>query len=69
MGENIIVRLVSMPASVRGFTIADQDGNYNVYINRALTRESQQDTYLHELRHIERGDLYSDKPVSEIEWD
>lgn len=63
----IIVRLMPMPPSLRGVTIPDPDGNYNIYINQNLAYEMQRKTYLHELEHIEKGHFNSDKPVSEIE--
>lgn len=69
MGE-IFVRLVeSLPSTVQGFTIADEDGNYNVYINAKLSCEQQKDVYRHEVEHIQGNDFCRDQDdsVTEIE--
>lgn len=52
-----IVRLVKMPTAVRGFTLTDEDGNYNVYINKNIASGCALRAYLHELEHILAGDL------------
>jgi hypothetical protein len=52
---------------VRGLTVTDPDGNYNVYINRNLAYEMQAKTFLHENKHIKNNDLYSDGPVAALE--
>lgn len=68
MRSNIIVRLIALPCSVRGFTLADEDGNYNVYLNDRLSREMQRRVYKHELRHIARGDLFSELSARYLEF-
>lgn len=65
--ELIIVRLIKLPHGVRGFTIPDADGNDNVYINKDLSGTAQQEAYLHELRHIQQGDCWSDAAAGKIE--
>lgn len=65
---NIIIREIPLPYSVRAFTLPDEQGDYNVYINSSLSAEQRQRSFLHELRHIKRDDFYkSDLSVSEIE--
>ena len=63
----VIVRLAKLPHGVRGFTIPDADGNDNVYINKDLSDAAQQEAYLHELRHIQRNDCWSDAAAAVIE--
>ncbi len=54
----IIVRKIPLPATVRAFTMPDAQGDYNVYINSALSEEQQRRSLLHELTHIRRDDFY-----------
>lgn len=65
--NNKYIRLVKLPCRVKGMTVADADGNYNVYLNKNLTREAQVEALLHETEHIERDDLHSYKSVSFLE--
>ena len=55
----VIVRLLKLPTSIRGFTAVDPDGNENVYINEQLSAPEQRKTLQHELEHIRQGDLES----------
>lgn len=51
--EEIMVRLVeSLPPSVEGFTILDENGDYNIYLNAKLSAEHQRAVYEHEWEHI-----------------
>ncbi len=62
-----IVRLIKLPHSVRGLTVPDPDGNYNIFINSNLGYDLQLKTYLHEVKHIECDDFSSCEHVSIIE--
>lgn len=66
--RDIIIREISMPGSVRAFTLPDEQGDYNVYINSSLSAEQRQRSFLHELGHIKRDDFYKlDLSAAEIE--
>lgn len=52
-----IVRIVNLPATIKAFTIPDEDGNYNIYISGSLAYEEQKKAYMHEMQHINDGDL------------
>lgn len=65
--EEKIVRILDLPAGVRGLTLLDEDGNYNIYINAKLDMAARLKAYNHELEHIRRGDWQSSLPVSLIE--
>ena len=67
MNENIIVRYIPLPVSVRAFTVPDSQGNFNVYINSSLSFEQQRKNYEHEVCHIENGDFFRDETATEIE--
>lgn len=63
----MIVRLVKLPPAVRGTTVTDEDGNYNVYINKNLNYETQIKVFEHELAHIQNGDFGSEESVMCLE--
>ncbi len=65
--NNIIVRCVPLPHSVRGTTVTDEDGNYNIYINSLLSYEARCDAYRHEFNHLKNNDFYNDDELSVIE--
>ena len=50
-------RLMNLPTSVGGFCYHDDDGNCFMILNARLTRERNGESYLHELRHIDRGEM------------
>lgn len=63
----VIIRLLKLPASIRGFTAVDPDGNENVYINEQLSAPEQKKTLQHELEHIRQGDFESNAPAGLLE--
>ncbi len=67
MREDVFVRLINLPPTVRGVTLPNPDGTYSVYINGGLSFVMQQETLVHELCHIEHDHLYSNEPVAAAE--
>ena len=67
MSDDVVVRVLQLPASVRGFTSQSPDGAYNIYLNALHSQEMIGKTYLHELGHIQNGDFNADSLVSELE--
>lgn len=65
--DDIVVRLLDMPTTVRGFVSPSPDGVYNIYLNARQTFEVQRETYRHEIRHIQRHDMDSRKKITELE--
>ena len=66
--KEIIIRLMPLPPHVRAFTMPDEQGDYNVYVNAVLSGEQQRRSLQHELRHIRRDDFYKrDSSAREIE--
>lgn len=53
----MIIRLMNLPTSVRGFVYHDDDGELYIVLNSRLSHEQNISTYVHELKHISRGDL------------
>lgn len=56
-----------MPDCIKGHVSEDENGDYNIYINPALSRDMQRVTLNHELRHITRDDLNNETPIKEVE--
>lgn len=62
------VRLVSFPLTVRGVTIPNDDGSYDIYLNDHLTIEQQESCLRHELVHIKKDHFADDvRNVEDIE--
>ena len=61
------VRVVELPAAVRGVTVPNDDGTFSVYINALYDDESQRETLEHELEHLARDHFYADTPVARQE--
>ena len=62
---NIYIRYIPLCGSVRGFTVEDYNGDYNIYINADLSPQATTEALEHELQHIKRNDF--GKEASEIE--
>ena len=55
--EEVPIVLRDMPVDVRGFICLGSDFEPIIVINSRLSREQQELTYQHELRHLRRGDM------------
>ena len=53
----MIIRLMNLPTSVRGFVYHDDEGELYIVLNSRLSHEQNLSTYVHELKHIRRGDM------------
>ncbi len=67
MKENIYIRKIPLPFSVRAFTLPDAQGDYNIYINERLSSEQQEKSLAHEKKHIQRGDFLKEESALTIE--
>lgn len=56
-----------LPTDVRGFTLADQEGDYTIYLNARQSYEINRQTYRHELRHIQGDDFHRQESANTIE--
>ena len=59
--------LQDLPVDIRGFVVTDENGDPTVVLNARHSRETNLETYRHELTHIEAGDFYRPESVDEIE--
>lgn len=62
MGD-IFIRGLKLPLTVKGATVLDENGDYNVYINILLSVEIQKKATKHELKHIKKEHFYNFDPV------
>jgi len=65
--ERVILRYISLPPTIKGLTVQDNEGNYNVYLNARHTHESNLQTLHHEIQHIEKRDFSRFEHVKDIE--
>lgn len=59
--------LYNLPPKVHSFARENADGSFTVVINARLSRKCQEAAYLHEMDHINNGDLSNDAPADQIE--
>jgi len=65
--NDVFIRQVDMPSRVKGMTVLDEDGNYNIYINDRLSHYARIETLQHEMRHVSNRDHYNFLGIREIE--
>lgn len=56
-----------LPNRVKGLITVDRNGNQFILINSNLSDEMKAETLKHEMLHLVRDDLYSDKSAEDIE--
>ena len=52
------VILQSLPSGCRGFCCLGSDCEPIIILNKNMTYEMQRRTYLHEMKHIESGEIF-----------
>ena len=65
--EDCVVRVLELPASVRGVTVPNDDGTFSIYINALYGDETQRKILRHELEHIARDHFYKSEPIARQE--
>ena len=55
---DVPVVLIDLPVNIHGFVCLGSDYEPIIIINSRLSREQQQKTYRHELKHIKLNELY-----------
>lgn len=63
----VIIRVIDMPMSLRGATVKDENGDYNIYLNARYSEETRAAAFRHEVEHIRQGHFYDQKTVKEKE--
>ncbi len=57
-----------MPLHVKGLTVKDENGDYNIYLNSDIPDEKRVNAFRHELEHIKHGHFYSYSDVVSLEF-
>ncbi len=60
----IFIREMQLPMHIKGVTIPNGDGTFDVYINASLSDTAKRTTLRHELRHIKLDHFF--KPSENI---
>ena len=55
---DVPVVLKDLPVKIHGFVCLGSDYEPIIIINSRLSREQQQKAYMHELLHIQRGEMF-----------
>lgn len=61
--NDIYIRGIELPVKVKGVTVLDENGDFNVYINITLSYATQKRTTNHEVKHIKLEHFYNFEPV------
>ena len=67
-GMDYFVRVMSFGVPVPAFIRLNSDGTYSLYLNQDYDFEHWLNSWEHELWHMIRDDMFSDKSVAEIEF-
>lgn len=65
--DAVIIRKIDMPVGIKGLTVLDENGDYNIYINDKLSHDQQGVAFRHEVEHIKRGHFYSYEDLLALE--
>lgn len=65
--SDYFIYVVQLPDGVPGAIRLNSDDTYSVYLNPEYDKNSQIDTYEHELWHIINDDLYGEKNILDLE--
>lgn len=65
--HDLNVQLIKMPCKIKATVTVNDDDSYTIFLNKNISAEQQRAAALHELRHIARGDLFSEDSVEGIE--
>jgi predicted ABC-type ATPase len=65
--DDIIIRLIKLPHSIRAYVSEDSEGDYNIYLNDRFTNEANIKSCRHEMRHIKGGHFQDERYVRDLE--
>lgn len=61
------MQFIRMPSNIKATVTINEDDSYTIFVNKNLSVESQIKGAIHELKHIRRGDFFSEQSIDEIE--
>lgn len=62
----VFLRTCKLPREVKGCTVLDHDGNYNVYVNDKYLHQAS-DILEHEIAHVRDGHFFSMGDLKKLE--
>lgn len=62
-----VIRFVSLPHDVQGFTTYDEEARANIYINSEISEREQRKAISHELKHVLKSDAFTEESIRIIE--
>lgn len=65
--NDIFIRMTELPNRVKAMTVVDENSDYNIYVNSALSQDEMKKAYLHEIQHIEKKHFDQDTSVTKAE--
>lgn len=65
--ENVFVKLIELPNTIRSFVVLNKDQSYTIVLNSKLSHEQNLISYQHEIEHIKNGDYEKKYSVDMIE--
>lgn len=65
--ENVFVKLIELPYSIRSYVVLNKDQTYTIVLNSRLSHEQNLISYQHEIDHIKNGDYEKKCSVDWIE--
>jgi len=64
---NIVLIYKSMPVHVKALTHPNSDSTYTIFINSLIDHDAQIKAVLHEVSHVQNGDLNSEAHADLLE--
>lgn len=61
------VRFIDLPASIEAMVILDTEGHANIYVNSCISFEARRRVIKHELAHVRRDDVHSERDIRDVE--
>ena len=65
--NSLFIREIKMPLTIKAFTVPDANGDFNIYINEALSDSAKKKSLDHEKKHIKRNDFQKEVSAKSIE--
>jgi hypothetical protein len=54
---------LDLPAGIKGLTLKDENGDYNIYINASISDDARVKAFRHEVEHIKKGDFIDESKI------
>lgn len=65
--SEVYLRYLNLSVTVKGLTVQDEEGNYNIYLNPRHTYQALNETLDHEINHITNNDFQKFLHIKDIE--